>query len=63
MPTELAPGILSSATGGGDDQAVVSKGVQLFRERAKRVSDASLPPSTTTTNVIVEGKLIAPVLQ
>ena len=55
MPTELAPGIVSSAAGGVVDESVVSKGVQLFRERAKHVSDASLPRSTSTTNVIVEG--------
>ena len=52
LPSELAPSTLSSASGaGGDgDGLSVSKGAQMFREKAKQFSDTA-----SATNTLVEG--------
>ena len=52
LPTELHPSnVFSSAAGGVD----ISKGVQLFREKAKQLTDKHVPPSSSTTNITIEG--------
>lgn len=51
LPSELAPSTRSSTTVVVDgDSSSMSKGVQLFREKAKQLSDATLG-----TNTLVEG--------
>ena len=51
LPSEIAPSTRSSTTVVADgDSSSLSKGVQLFREKAKQLSD-----TTSGTNSLVEG--------